>query len=101
MGWYDSHLHQFIAGSTYYAVPSGEDFFDMDTRDERKVRLDQLLSRPKQKINHEYDFGDGWKHEILLENVLTPEPSVRYPRCIGGARARPRTAAAWAGTSIS
>ncbi len=49
MGWYDSHLHQFIAGSTYYAVPSGEDFFDMDTRDERKVRLDQLLSRPKQK----------------------------------------------------
>jgi hypothetical protein len=89
MGWDDSHLHQFIIGRTYYGVPSGDNFFDMDTKDERKVRLDQLLSSPKQKMNYEYDFGDGWQHEILLEKVLAPEPGARYPRCIGGARACP------------
>ena len=38
---------------------------------------------------HEYDFGDGWEHEILLEKVLSPAPGARYPRCIGGARACP------------
>jgi hypothetical protein len=89
MGWDDSHLHQFIVGRTYYGVPSRDDFFDIDTRDERKVRLDQLLSSPKQKMNYEYDFGDGWEHEILLEKVVAQEPRARYPRCIGGARACP------------
>ncbi|HSK29388.1 MAG TPA: plasmid pRiA4b ORF-3 family protein [Candidatus Limnocylindria bacterium] len=38
---------------------------------------------------YEHDFGDGWEHEILLEKVLTPESGVRYPGCIGGARACP------------
>ena len=89
MGWHDGHLHQFIVGRTYYGVPREDAFFDMDTKDERKVRLDQLLASPKQKMNYEYDFGDGWEHEILLEKVLAPEPGARYPRCIAGARACP------------
>jgi hypothetical protein len=38
---------------------------------------------------YEYDFGDGWEHEILLEKVLRPDPAVQYPRCLGGARACP------------
>jgi hypothetical protein len=38
---------------------------------------------------YEYDFGDGWEHEILLEKILPRDPGVRYPRCIGGARACP------------
>jgi hypothetical protein len=38
---------------------------------------------------YEYDFGDGWEHEILLEKVFQPDPGVRYPRLIGGARACP------------
>jgi hypothetical protein len=89
MGWHDGHLHQFILGRTYYGVPSEDAFFDMDTQDERKARLDQLLASPKQKMDYEYDFGDGWEHEILLEKILPPEPKVRYPRCIAGARACP------------
>src|SRR5271157_5526237 len=31
---------------------------------------------------YEYDFGDSWQHEILLERILEPEPNVAYPRCI-------------------
>lgn len=89
MGWYDSHLHQFIAGRAYYGVPSRDSFFDMELKDERKVSLNQVISKPKQKIIYEYDFGDDWEHELLLENVLAPETGARYPRCIGGARACP------------
>jgi hypothetical protein len=89
MGWYDSHLHQFIVGRSYYGVASRGEFLDMDLKDEKKARLNQLVSKPKQKIIYEYDFGDGWEHELLLEHVLEPEADARYPRLIGGARACP------------
>ena len=64
MGWYDSHLHQFIVGKTYYGVPSLDEFSDLEIKDERKVRVDQVRSNPKQKMVYEYDFGDGWEHDI-------------------------------------
>lgn len=38
---------------------------------------------------YEYDFGDGWYHEILLEAILLPEAEAFYPRCIAGARNGP------------
>ena len=87
MGWYDSHLHQFIVGEIYYGLPSSDDLSEI--RDERKARVEDVLAKPRQKVIYEYDFGDGWEHEILLEKILQPEPGVRYPRCIDGARACP------------
>ena len=89
MGWYDSHLHQFIVGEKYYGVPSIDEFSELELKDERRARLKEVLSKLKKKIVYEYDFGDGWEHEILLEKILQPELGVRYPRCIGGARACP------------
>jgi len=89
MGWYDSHLHQFIVGKTYYGVPSLDEFSELELKDERKARLDQILSRSKQKIVYEYDFGDSWEHEIVLEKILAPDSRTRYPACLGGARACP------------
>jgi hypothetical protein len=85
MGWYDSHLHQFVVGDAYYGVPHP----DMDVRDERRFKLNQALTAPKQKIVYEYDFGDSWEHEIVLEKVLAPEPGATYPRCTDGKRACP------------
>jgi hypothetical protein len=89
MGWSNSHLHQFKVGRSYYGKPSIDHFGDLNLKDESKARLDKILSKPKQKMVYEYDFGDGWEHEILLEKVLQPEPGVRYARCVGGARACP------------
>jgi hypothetical protein len=89
MGWYDSHLHQFIVGATYYGVPSPDDFSELEIKDERRVRVSQVLSKPKRKIVYEYDFGDGWEHEIVLEKILPSESKTRYPVCLGGARACP------------
>ncbi len=89
MGWYDSHLHQFIVGKTYYGTPDIDEFSELNLKDDSKAQLGRVLTKPKQKLIYEYDFGDGWEHEILLEKVFAPEPGVRYPRCIGGARACP------------
>jgi hypothetical protein len=89
MGWTNSHLHQFKVGKIYYGEPSIDEFSDLNLQDESKARLRKVLSKAKQKMLYEYDFGDGWEHEILLEKILPRDPGVRYPRCIGGARACP------------
>ena len=40
-------------------------------------------------MGYEYDFGDGWQHEVVLEEVTESEQGIRYPRCIDGERACP------------
>jgi hypothetical protein len=87
MGWTNSHLHQFIVGGTYYGEPHPDYGFEM--RDERRVRLNQIAPREGFKFGYEYDFGDSWLHQVLVEKVLPPEPGQRYPVCIKGRRACP------------
>lgn len=87
MGWTNSHLHQFIANGSYYGVPDPE--YNFDLVDEQKVKLNRVLNRNRKKCYYEYDFGDGWDHELLLEKVIEPESGVRYPRCIKGRRKCP------------
>lgn len=87
MGWLDGHLHQFRRGSTYYGVPDPE--FPPGREDERRVRVSQVLRSPKDKMIYEYDFGDGWEHEVVLEKLGQSETGQRYPRVIAGKRACP------------
>lgn len=87
MGWTDSHLHQFAVGGINYGEPHPDD--EMEMNDERRFTLDQVAPREKSKFTYEYDFGDGWDHEILVEKILPPEPGVKYPLCVKGKRACP------------
>jgi hypothetical protein len=90
MGWTNSHLHCFTAGGTTFSTPdSGSDFEESGDESERKVRLDRVCDRVKAKILYEYDFGDGWEHEILVEKIIEPERGVRYPVRLDGKRACP------------
>ncbi len=80
MGWTNSHLHQFIADGVYYGEPDPDYGFEMVN--EKRTRLNQIVRGVKDKCVYEYDFGDGWDHEIVLEKVLAPEAKTRYPCCI-------------------
>src|SRR3990167_5782219 len=86
MGWTDSHMHAFRVGMVQYGTSSRE--FPGMFRNERTVRLDQLVGKGG-KLIYEYDFGDGWEHELKIEKELTPEPGMRYPRCTARKRACP------------
>jgi hypothetical protein len=86
MGWYDCHLHGFRTRSASYGVPDPN--FPGDMEDERKLRLGDVVTEGE-KLIYDYDFGDGWEHDILVEKVLAPEPGARYPRCLTGKRACP------------
>lgn len=89
-GWTDSHLHQFIIDRQTYSLPEFElDEFGDEIKNERRAKLGQLGLVPKSKFVYEYDFGDDWDHEIVVEKVLEKEAGVSYPRCTGGKRAGP------------
>jgi hypothetical protein len=87
MGWANYHLHQFVVGETYIGVPHPDDWHEVN--DERKFTLSRLSDREGFKFTYEYDFGDNWQHDLLVEKILSPEPGVKYPRCIKGKRACP------------
>ncbi len=88
MGWDNYHLHQFIVGHTYYGEPD-PDYGDDEMENENGVPISQLVSREGARFHYEYDFGDSWVHEILVEKILAMEKGTQYPVCIKGKRACP------------
>lgn len=88
LGWTDSHLHAFRVGGIAYGVPDPDPDFPDDTQNERNVRLNQIAGAGE-TLSYEYDFGDGWDHEIKIEKAIATDPAVHYPRCTAGERACP------------
>jgi hypothetical protein len=70
MGWTNSHLHQFMLHNRKQAD---------------RAKLGDLIGSPGLKLLYEYDFGDGWQHELLLEEILNADE----PKCLAGARRCP------------
>ncbi len=85
MGWEDSHLHNFTVKGREFGQPNPE-FDEGEVEDERKILLNQVADQPKTKFTYEYDFGDGWRHAIVVEKILPPEPATAYPVCLDGSR---------------
>jgi hypothetical protein len=90
MGWTDSHLFEFVVGERVYGEPH-----PYDAMDERKVyrakgiRLKQLLDRGVDRFLYVYDFGDDWRHDVVVEQVFEGKPDIDYPAFVDGARRGP------------
>jgi len=90
MGWADYHLHQFVIGGTYYGEPHPDyEVWGPEMRNEQRVKLGQVTPGQGFRFIYEYDLGDSWQHELLVEKILPPKPGVRYPRCLKAKRACP------------
>jgi DNA-binding Lrp family transcriptional regulator len=93
MGWTNSHLHQFEIAGARYTDPRfmKGDFDDFGAIDYSCIRISHLVSKhgSKLRMGYEYDFGDGWQHDVVLEKVTESERGAKYPRCIDGERACP------------
>ena len=93
MGWTNSHLHQFEIGGERFGNPEYLDdgFEGFNCIDAAATRLDDILPKDGSRFSfkYEYDFGDGWQHEILFEGCLQSVKGKRYPVCVGGERACP------------
>ncbi|MBN1371340.1 MAG: plasmid pRiA4b ORF-3 family protein [Anaerolineaceae bacterium] len=89
MGWSNSHLHRFEINGMEFSDPLFDEWGELGFMDEWAVRLKDLHLREGTKIFYEYDFGDSWGHKIVLEKILPPDPKMRHPVCLDGARACP------------
>ena len=95
--WDDAHLHAFEKDNTIYEPlnPESDDVFGaFQTRrveDERKVKLDAVLTAPRQTLTYTYDFGDDWEHKVKLVKLLPDEATKpkRIAVCVEGANAGP------------
>jgi hypothetical protein len=86
MGWEDYHLHVFEIGENRYGVPHQE--YDNDDIDEEGVQLCDLVTG-RMRFIYEYDFGDCWRHEVVVESVEEVPLILKFATCVDGQRACP------------
>jgi hypothetical protein len=92
-GWSSSHLHEYEIDYNRYARFDDDDVLDsMDpdaTFDDRKTKLIKVAI-PGVKFVYEYDFGDGWKHDVAIEDLqhIEGDPG-GYAVVLDGERACP------------
>jgi hypothetical protein len=49
-----------------------------------------MSHRARSKFVFQYDFGDSWYHDVVVEkNALPVEPKTKYPVCVAGQYACP------------
>jgi hypothetical protein len=96
MGWTETHIHRFeISGKKYTEEPESE---QLDGQEEGRVRLGELVRNKGDSFLYVYDFGDNWRHDVILVNprhrpdysdARTMIEGVAPVECLGGARACP------------
>ncbi|HEX4377471.1 MAG TPA: plasmid pRiA4b ORF-3 family protein [Steroidobacteraceae bacterium] len=90
LGWQDSHLYEFRAEELVIGM---KDIDDADERegvqDENEWRLRELLDTGVTEFECLYDFGDGWRHRIVVEPATRGGKSGPSPLCLAGENACP------------
>ena len=84
-GWYGCHLWVFETPSGEYGHPDAE----LGHADAAAVTLGELAPGPGDRLRYVYDFGDDWRHDLLVEEVASAKSGAAYPRCTAGRRACP------------
>lgn len=86
MGWTNSHLHCFTVGEDRYGMQF--DDFPEGEIDESSVTVLSAL-RGREGFGYEYDFGDGWDHQVTIERVVRFPSGLKLAVCLDGANACP------------
>ena len=79
-------MHEFEVDGERYADPRSH---LEEAKSEQRITLGQVAPEAGDTFDYIYDFGDGWEHEILVEEILPLEAGKYYPFCLDGARACP------------
>lgn len=89
MSWEFEHLYRFNIGGVEYA--DLDMMNDEDVEDACGTLLSEVLpvQNRRPRFQYEYDFGDSWIHQLIVEERFLPEKGVKYPLCVAGQRACP------------
>jgi hypothetical protein len=83
--WDDDHLYAFFLSgkawdaSSEYVRPHADREQGMPSA---RVRLDRLDLRPRQRILYIFDFGDEWRHDVIVERTDIQSDAGKYPRIV-------------------
>ena len=86
-GWTNSHLHEFRIGETSYGQP--DELSEGEILGERRVRVADVLGSKTKRFVYTYDFGDDWRHEVVVEKVEPAGLGEDRAVCLGGKRHGP------------
>ncbi len=86
MGWTDSHLHSFRIGDALYGTQF--DDYPPEELDEKSVTVVAAL-REQRRFLYEYDFGDSWEHEVVVEAIAEATLGLKFAVCLDGQNACP------------
>ena len=85
MGWTFSHLWEFDIDGRCYGDPSFREFDDEPPIYKAKgLRPGVLIARGVERFVYTYDFGDNWRHDVIVEEVRDGDPEVEYPAFVDG-----------------
>lgn len=86
MGWTDSHLHAFTIGAKRYGMHL-DDFAEGEL-DEKKFTVLKAVGNER-RFRYEYDFGDDWQHQVVVEDVIKVPAELPFAVCLEGERSCP------------
>ena len=89
-GWTDSHLFEFEVGDRVYGNPMpDDDDFGSKVYKAKSIRLKTLIERGVERFLYVYDFGDNWRHDVVIEEIRDGDAEIDYPAFVDGARRCP------------
>jgi hypothetical protein len=93
MGWLDYHLHSFNPPRKHGRIKTRIGIPDDECGDGTvagwEIPLSSFFIELGDSLEYEYDFGDGWCHEVMLAGFLLKESTRKSPQCVDGRRACP------------
>ncbi len=86
MDWDNSHMHHFIKNKKIYALRTPWDDYweEMGCIDYSEMKVSDLLKRKGSRMLYEYDFGDSWYHDIIVEKTNVESTHKTLPVCLEG-----------------
>ena len=80
IGWTFSHLWGFEIDGRSYGDPSFREFDDEPVIYKAKgLRLGTVIARGVDRFVCVCDYGDNWRHEVIVEEVRDGDPDGEYP----------------------
>jgi hypothetical protein len=85
-GWWNYHLHDFVIEGARYGTQT--DDYPEDELDEKIVTLVEVLQGVRH-FSYEYDFGDSWDHDLVVEKFWRKPFGLKFGVCVDGQNACP------------
>jgi hypothetical protein len=85
-GWKDYYGYLFEVGESIYSEPAFMGEVSGEVLPAARAQLRTIVPHTGATFFYTYDFRDDWLHELKVEANVSPDPHLKYPRCVDGAR---------------